>query len=323
MISVSTAIRVSDQKRLSGDEQQLREHVEAREADAQPARELVARPDPERRQHLHDAGDEDHPAPRLQVAEHELRVCDVEVRAVDRGDAADEVHGADDHQHDAREAQPALAAAARTGRRTDRAEPAHRRVLWKSRRSCVAPLLELSPRSSPHGLRHQGCRHHASGVVRTARFPARAGRWLIRLSAGPGVSLPSRRLPARLAARARPLRPSAATRANDARRARMSNLVAIAYPDRETAEQVRRTLFEMQKEHIIELDDMVVVTRRTTARSSSTSPRAWPAPARPAEPSGAASSGSCSSRHWSAWRSARLRAAQPARWPTSASTTSS
>ena len=41
----------------------------------------------------------------------------------------------------------------------------------------------------------------------------------------------------------------------------MSNLVAIAYPDRETAEQVRRTLFEMQKEHIIELDDLVVVTR--------------------------------------------------------------
>lgn len=41
----------------------------------------------------------------------------------------------------------------------------------------------------------------------------------------------------------------------------MSNLVAIAYPDRDTAEQVRRTLVEMQKEHIIELDDMVVVTR--------------------------------------------------------------
>jgi uncharacterized membrane protein len=41
----------------------------------------------------------------------------------------------------------------------------------------------------------------------------------------------------------------------------MSNLVAIAYPDRETAEQVRRTLFEMQKEHIIELDDVVVVAR--------------------------------------------------------------
>lgn len=41
----------------------------------------------------------------------------------------------------------------------------------------------------------------------------------------------------------------------------MSTLVAIAYPDRETAEQVRRTLAEMQKEHIIELEDMVVVTR--------------------------------------------------------------
>jgi uncharacterized membrane protein len=41
----------------------------------------------------------------------------------------------------------------------------------------------------------------------------------------------------------------------------MSNLVAIAYPDRETAEQVRRTLMEMQKEHIIELDDLVTVTR--------------------------------------------------------------
>jgi|SRR6266480_996642 len=41
----------------------------------------------------------------------------------------------------------------------------------------------------------------------------------------------------------------------------MSNLVAIAYPDRDTAEQVRRTLLEMQKEHLIDLDDMVVVTR--------------------------------------------------------------
>jgi uncharacterized membrane protein len=41
----------------------------------------------------------------------------------------------------------------------------------------------------------------------------------------------------------------------------MSNLVAIAYPDRDSAEQVRRTLVELQKEHVIELDDMVVVTR--------------------------------------------------------------
>jgi uncharacterized membrane protein len=41
----------------------------------------------------------------------------------------------------------------------------------------------------------------------------------------------------------------------------MSNLVAISYPDRDTADQVRRSLFEMQKEQLIVLDDMVVVTR--------------------------------------------------------------
>ena len=42
----------------------------------------------------------------------------------------------------------------------------------------------------------------------------------------------------------------------------MSNLVAVAYPDRETAEQVRRSLFEMQKEHSIQLDDLVVAIRK-------------------------------------------------------------
>jgi uncharacterized membrane protein len=41
----------------------------------------------------------------------------------------------------------------------------------------------------------------------------------------------------------------------------MSSLVAIAYPSCAIADQVRRTLIEMQKEHVIELDDMVVVTR--------------------------------------------------------------
>src|SRR4051794_21614986 len=41
----------------------------------------------------------------------------------------------------------------------------------------------------------------------------------------------------------------------------MSNLVAIAYPDRASAEQVRRTLFEMEKEHIIGPYALVVVTR--------------------------------------------------------------
>jgi uncharacterized membrane protein len=41
----------------------------------------------------------------------------------------------------------------------------------------------------------------------------------------------------------------------------MSSLVAIAYPNRAAADQVRRTLIELQKEHVIELDDMVVITR--------------------------------------------------------------
>jgi uncharacterized membrane protein len=41
----------------------------------------------------------------------------------------------------------------------------------------------------------------------------------------------------------------------------MSNLVAIAYPDAQTADDVRQQLFEMQKEHLIDLDDLVVVTR--------------------------------------------------------------
>jgi uncharacterized membrane protein len=41
----------------------------------------------------------------------------------------------------------------------------------------------------------------------------------------------------------------------------MSTLVAIAYPDQATAEQVRTTLAEAMQEHLIELDDAVVVTR--------------------------------------------------------------
>jgi uncharacterized membrane protein len=41
----------------------------------------------------------------------------------------------------------------------------------------------------------------------------------------------------------------------------MSNLVAIAYPDASTAEEVRGVLVQAMKEHIIELEDAVVVTR--------------------------------------------------------------
>jgi uncharacterized membrane protein len=41
----------------------------------------------------------------------------------------------------------------------------------------------------------------------------------------------------------------------------VSNLIAVAYDDRETAEQVRQTLVRLQREHLIELDDALVVTR--------------------------------------------------------------
>jgi uncharacterized membrane protein len=41
----------------------------------------------------------------------------------------------------------------------------------------------------------------------------------------------------------------------------MSTLVAIAYPDEATASEVSQTLMELQKEHSIELDDLVVAIR--------------------------------------------------------------
>jgi uncharacterized membrane protein len=40
----------------------------------------------------------------------------------------------------------------------------------------------------------------------------------------------------------------------------MSTLIAIAYPDQDTAEAVRRELIEATKERILELEDCVVIT---------------------------------------------------------------
>jgi uncharacterized membrane protein len=39
----------------------------------------------------------------------------------------------------------------------------------------------------------------------------------------------------------------------------MSALVAIAYPDRQTAEEVRQELIQATKEHLVQLEDAVVV----------------------------------------------------------------
>src|SRR5215212_939917 len=47
----------------------------------------------------------------------------------------------------------------------------------------------------------------------------------------------------------------------DQQEAPVSNLIAIAYPNAQTAEQVRTTLGQLQTEKLIELEDMVIVTR--------------------------------------------------------------
>jgi uncharacterized membrane protein len=46
----------------------------------------------------------------------------------------------------------------------------------------------------------------------------------------------------------------------------MSSLVAIAYPDRETAEKVRAELVQATKEHLIKLEDAVVVEHRADGK---------------------------------------------------------
>ena len=46
----------------------------------------------------------------------------------------------------------------------------------------------------------------------------------------------------------------------------MSTLVAIAYPDAETAERVRTELIQLTKEHLLQLDDAVVVEHRADGK---------------------------------------------------------
>ncbi|MEV4614371.1 hypothetical protein AB0K43_17495 [Kitasatospora sp. NPDC049258] len=51
----------------------------------------------------------------------------------------------------------------------------------------------------------------------------------------------------------------------------MSNLFAIAYPDPATARQVRDEAIALQKQKLIELEDIVVVERRDDGRIIQTS----------------------------------------------------
>jgi uncharacterized membrane protein len=46
----------------------------------------------------------------------------------------------------------------------------------------------------------------------------------------------------------------------------MSTLIAVVFPDQTTAFEMRNALLKMQKEHLIELEDSVVVTRNEKGR---------------------------------------------------------
>lgn len=46
----------------------------------------------------------------------------------------------------------------------------------------------------------------------------------------------------------------------------MSDLIAVAYPDKQTAETVRDRLLQLTREHVIELEDAVVVDRDEDGR---------------------------------------------------------
>ena len=46
----------------------------------------------------------------------------------------------------------------------------------------------------------------------------------------------------------------------------MSDLIAVAYDDRETAEKVRSVLAQLTREHVIEIADAVVVTREPNGK---------------------------------------------------------
>jgi uncharacterized membrane protein len=46
----------------------------------------------------------------------------------------------------------------------------------------------------------------------------------------------------------------------------MSDLIAVSYPDRATAESVRDELARLTREHVIEIEDAVVVTREASGK---------------------------------------------------------
>jgi hypothetical protein len=51
----------------------------------------------------------------------------------------------------------------------------------------------------------------------------------------------------------------------------VSDLVVVAFPTEEKAEEVRTKLLEMQREYLVELDDAIIAVKHQMAASSSIS----------------------------------------------------
>lgn len=103
----------------------------------------------------------------------------------------------------------------------------------------------------------------------------------------------------------------------------MSSLMAIAYPDALTAEEVRKELALASREELVERHDAVVVERTADGEVSLRQAYSSTASARSAERRGAASLASCSSPRSLALPSERQPAHSSGRRATSASTTTS
>ena len=67
----------------------------------------------------------------------------------------------------------------------------------------------------------------------------------------------------------------------------MSNLIAMAYPDFGTAERVREELIQATKEHLVQLDDAVIVEHEPGGKLKLHQAMGTTAPARPAARCGA------------------------------------
>jgi hypothetical protein len=57
----------------------------------------------------------------------------------------------------------------------------------------------------------------------------------------------------------------------------MAELIAVAYPDKNTARDVVQTLSRLQKEHVVELADVAVATKEQDGKVRLVTPPALPA----------------------------------------------